>query len=353
MVKTIFGFIVEVKQAADYFMPRGLPVIALCDTGSPTNWISSKFVQDLERSVSTNLKLSSRSSARKGSEAPHIQIRWTCEKLGQYSTEGKFFIEPKAHFKILFGCGYESKPNILPTERISRFPSHYSSRKGKRIARDQDRSEQLADAFRRGVQDGTLLLLKRLPQSPEKRLLSVSLADLEAELDYMCAIDSLTDRALGSDFMDVDSPYFPPSAIDLREPIELASIHGSETDTDSHVYTESANTSCSDDPRGNYSLTSRLRVERGTYRPYSLENYLHQDICEEPHSFVSQMIQPRTTPFHFTRYRKLNSKQQQVLAAAKAAAEKTTREYWIWDDAAKNYKHYDEGNSEPVWYNPP
>jgi hypothetical protein len=49
----------------------------------------------------------------------------------------------------------------------------------------------------------------------------------------------------------------------------------------------------------------------------------------------------------------LNSKQQQDLADMKAASEKAVTDYWQWDEEAKNYKHYDEGSSVPVWYNPP
>jgi hypothetical protein len=65
------------------------------------------------------------------------------------------------------------------------------------------------------------------------------------------------------------------------------------------------------------------------------------------------MIQPRRIPFYFKRCITLNSKQQQDLVALKAAGEKAARDYWQWDEEAQNYKHYDEGSSVPIWYNPP
>jgi hypothetical protein len=334
-------------------MPRELPVIALCDAGSRTNWVSSKFLEDLERSVSTTLKPSSRSGHRKGSEARRINIRWTCGKLGQYSAEGTFFIEPKAHFKILFGCGYEIKPHLLPTEQSSRLPSRYTSRKDKKVRKEQPLSEEIANRFRQGIEDGTLIRLKRMPQLSDNGL-SLSLAELEVELEYSFDIHSVTDRALSSDSIeDDDSSYGLSSTRHVLRSIEISSIRGSETDIDDYAYTDSANTSLWDDPPRGNSLSDRLRVERGSHTPYSLQGWFGQDVCEEPQPFLSRMIQPRRTPFYFKRCTKLNLKQQQAVAATKAAAEKAARDYWQWDEEAKNYKHYDEGSSVPVWYNPP
>jgi hypothetical protein len=351
--KNIFAFIVEVEQAADCLMPRELPVIALCDAGSRTNWVSSKFLEDLERSVSTTLKLSSRSGHRKGSEARRINIRWTCGKLGQYSAEGTFFIEPKAHFKILFGCRYEIKPNLVPADRNSRLSSRYTSKRDQKNRKEQPLSAEVADSFRQGIEDGTLIRLKRMPHLSHHGL-SVSLAELEVELQYSYDIHSLTERALSSDSIaDDSSSYIPSSAAHALSSIEISSIRGSETDVDDYGYTESANTSLWDDPPRGHSLSERLRAERGSPPPYSLQGWYVQDVCEEPQPFLSRMIQPRRIPFYFKRCVTLNSKQQQDLAALKAAAEKAASDYWQWDEEAKNYKHYDEGSSVPVWYNPP
>jgi hypothetical protein len=351
--KNIFAFIVEVEQAADCLMPRELPVIALCDAGSRTNWVSSKFLEDLERSVSTTLKPSSRSGHRKGSEARRINIRWTCGKLGQFSAEGTFFVEPKAHFKILFGCRYEIKPNLVLADRNSRLSSRYTGKRDKKVRKEQPLSAEVTDSFRQGIEDGTLIRLKRMPQLSDHGL-SVSLAELEVELEYSYDIHSLTERALSSDSAEDDnSSYIRSSATHALSSIEISSIWGSETDVHDYGYTESANTSLWDDrPRGN-SLSERLRAERGPHPPYSLQGWFGQDVCEEPQPFLSRMIQPRRTPFYFKRCIRLNSKQQQDLAAIKSAAEKAARDYWQWDEEAKNYKHYDEGSSGPVWYNPP
>jgi hypothetical protein len=334
-------------------MPKELPVIALCDSGSRTNWVSSKFIEDLERSFSTNLKPSSRSGRRKGSEARRINIRWTCGKLGQHSAEGTFFIEPKAQFKILFGCGYEIKPDFLPTERNSRLPSHYTSRKGKKLLKDQALSKEVAESFRQGIGNGTLIRVKRMPQLSDNGD-SMSLAELEVELEYSYDIHSVTDRALSSDSIeDYDDSYILSPTSHALSSIEISSIRGSETDIDDYSYTESADTSLWDYPHRGNSLSERLRAERGTHPPYSLQGWYGQDVCEEPQPFLSRMILPRRAPFYFNRCTKLNLKQQQALAAAKVTAEKAARDYWQWDEEAKNYKHYDEGSSEPVWYNPP
>jgi len=299
------------------------------------------------------LKPLNRTGRRKRNEAPCIIIRWTCGKLGQYGVEGTFFIEPKAHFKILFGCGYDFIQRPLLTEQIGRFPSRYTGRKGRKALSDQTLPEQVADSFRQGIENGTLLLLKRMLQLSGKRFSSVTLADVEVELEYVCAIYSSTDRILSSDFTDDDSSHIPSSAGDFFNSIEISSIRSSETDLHDYGYTESANTPVSGDPYRSNSLIEELRAKRGLHAPYGLEGWYSQDVSEEPQPFLSRAIQPRITPFYFNRVSKLNLKQQQALAAAKAAAEKETRDYWQWDEAAKNYKHYDEGSSDPVWYNPP
>jgi len=334
-------------------IPRELPVIALCDSGSRTNWVSSKFLGDLERSVPTTLKPSSRPRRRKGSETSRINIRWTCGKLGQYSVEGTFAIAPKAHFKILFGCGSEIKPELLPTEHNSRFPSRYTSRKGKKLHKDQALSKEVADSFRQGIENGTMIRLKRMPHLSDNGF-SVSLAELEVELEYSYEIHSVTDRALSSDSIeDDDSSYILSSTRHALSSIAISSVRSSETDSYDYAYTESANTSVCDYPHRGNSLSERLSAERGLHPPYSLQGWFGQDVCEEPQPFLSRMIQPRRTPFYFNRCTKLTLNQQQALAAAKATAEETAREYWQWDEEAKNYKHYDEGSSGPVWYNPP
>jgi hypothetical protein len=243
----------------------------------------------------------------------------------------------------------------VPTDRNSRLSSRYTSKRDKNNRKEQPLSAEVADSFRQGIEDGTLIRLKRMPQLSDHGL-SVSLAELEVELEYSYDIHSLTERALSSDSVeDYDSSYIPSTATHALSSIEISSIRSSETDVDDYGYvnTDSANTSLWDDrPRGN-SLSERLQAERGSHPPYSLQGWFGQDVCEEPQPFLSRMIQPRTIPFYFKRCITLNSKQRQDLAAMKAAAEKAARDYWQWDEEAKNYKHYDEGSSVPVWYNPP
>jgi hypothetical protein len=352
-LQTIYAFIVEVVQAANCSIEREVPVIALCDAESPTNWVSSDFLEDLERSgshISTALKSSNfrKPRHRKGSEAPRITIRWTCGKLGQYAVEGTFVVEPKAQFKILFGCGYPFDLAPRQTARIANFPQCYTSRKEKTVQSEQSFSERVAEGFRQGIEDGTLLRLRRMPPVSQKRASFVSIETLEVELHYLSTSSSTIDSALSSDSAyDDTSSCFMSLTGDL--PNDPNYVYSTEIDDSrySYPYAESTNTSISDSPYRHFSR----RREEGS--PSSLDIWYNQEVCEDPLPLVSRMIQPKRARFPLNRCNNPTPEEQQALDEARAAAEQAAREYWIWDKEANNYKHYDEGNSEPVWYNPP
>ncbi|KAF4633843.1 hypothetical protein G7Y89_g4275 [Cudoniella acicularis] len=64
-------------------------------------------------------------------------------------------------------------------------------------------------------------------------------------------------------------------------------------------------------------------------------------------------LQNRNVSLSIKRSKEPSASDQRVLAEAKAVAEREAVAYWIWDEEVGRYKHYDEGCSEPVWYNPP
>jgi len=349
-VKNIYAGIVEIEQAADLLMTREIPVIALCDSEGQTNWVSQKFVDDLAKSDPTAFKLAVRPRRRKG-DLSHINIRWTCRKLGQFSQTGIFYIEPKANFKILFGCGYNINTDLR--KRILYLPSPYNRiREKKQRHEDVVLSDKVAGQFRRGIEDGTLLQLRRIPQFPDHDSSFMTMAELEAELEYVYGSFSMTDEALNSTSTDEIDPAYPLSTMNL---LEIESSQGSiVTDSEDPSSTASTNTSMSEEPYRSQSLSERLRRERCQPRqPWGLEGWFDQGICEEPQPWIRRAVQQRRAPSSFTRCQDVDPSQEQALAAARAEAAKRSAEYWIWDEGAKNYKHYDPGSAEPVWYNPP
>ena len=331
-------------------MPVVLPVIALCDSASSTNWVSAQFVQDMENLSSTTFKYTRRSERRNGNEAARINIRWSCEKLGQFAEEGTFFIEPKAHFKMLFGCGYNT--NHLPTKNPMHFPRKCTRRRRKHVEKDRPLPEKGAESLRRGIENGTLLPLKIMPPVSEHGDTFRSIADLEVELDYVWRSYSFTDQLLTSDSMDdEDSSYVPSSSHQLLSSLEMLN---SEPETNEHNLAKSMNTSVSEGPSRKHGLSHHLKQDLGASQQlWRLGKWMHQTSSEEPQPWVPEIAQPVGARFSFRRCLGLTERQRLLLAETRAATEEASTEYWTWDEEAKNYKHYDEGCSEPVWYNPP
>ena len=339
----------EIEQAAGLSMPRELPVIALCDSGGQTNWVSQKFVDDLSKSNPVALKPFGRLRRRKSGEISHIYIRWTCRKLELYSQGGFFYIQPKANFKILFGCKHNTAD--LSTRSWS-SPSPYNRIKEQKQQEEDPRlSNTTIDSFRRGIQDGILLQLRRMPLFPDDGASYLTVAELENELNYVFGSYSTTDDALKSASTD-EVALYPYSALNL---VEVESSQGSIiTESENPSCTASTNTSMSEELCRGRPLSERLRGERFQSRQqWGLEGWFDQGICEEPQPWIPRMVQPRQNRATFAQCHDLNLSQRNSLAAARAEAERITADYWHWDEEVQNYKHYDEGSLEPVWYNPP
>jgi len=349
--QTIFVCIVEIEQTAGFTVSRERPVIALCDVASSTSWISSRFAEELEKAGSTKLSRTNQPSRRTGSKPSRIHIRWSCATLGQNHEEGIFFIEPEAQFNISFGCAYD-------IERFSskRYQlSHYTRRKGKRTEQELHVSDRAVEAFQRGIEEGILFPLERMPQLPGGLAPLMTISDLEAELDHTYESYSFTEQALSTVSNDQDNfSYLPSSYGDTFSSVNLASLKESEIDNERSYAAASTNMSVSGGSRRTHSLSDTFQKEpAGTSPAYSLEGWATQSLCEEPQPWVPHMFRSEKSPFSFKRCRELTPKRQAKLAATRAAAEKETSDYWQWDEEAQSYKHYDEGCSEPVWYNPP
>ncbi|KAH6713000.1 hypothetical protein BKA61DRAFT_67093 [Leptodontidium sp. MPI-SDFR-AT-0119] len=346
--KNRYAFIAEITKAGDTVMPGGLPIIALFDTGCDMNWVSAELVDKLQQSTHPLTEYKSRTGyRRKNSKA--IIISWSCGKLGQYSEESTFLIAPKAHFKMMFGCAPSSAPQ--PDFRPHSFGSYCKSRKSK--SKDtlmQPPSETATDLLLRGIEDGTLLRLTKLPQDGKDSQMVV--ADLEIDLQYVHASYSFTDCILGSNSVaDSSSLYDHKFAEQALSGLEVSSIQGSsETDTESHPRTESSNTSISENAACRLSsITHKLQRERF---PWPIKSWANQGIEEGPWIPKQIRLQPRRS-YPIRQCHNLSPEQESALAATKAAALEETSGYWIWDKEVKQYKHFDEGCTDPVWYNPP
>jgi hypothetical protein len=269
--------------------------------------------------------------------------------LGQNHEEATFFIEPKAQFKISFGCAYHIER--LPSNRYK--PGYYT--RGKGTDQEPQLSDQALKSFRQGIEEGISLPLEKMPTVPDDRAPFMTIADLEAELEYTHESYSYTDQTLSNISNDEDNSSYPASSYGgTFSSMDLASVRDHENENKRPRIAESSHTSVSEGSRQNYSLTENLRNERAGAQPaYSIEGWFTQSMCDEPQPWVPRMFRPESRPFSFKRCRDLTPKRQAKLAATRAAAEKEAADYWQWDEDAQRYKHYDEGCSEPVWYNPP
>lgn len=351
-MKDISAFIVEVKGVEETGLRRPFPIIALCDFASQENRVSSKFARQLEDTM--NVKHTKRLRRRKRGEMARIIIRWSCEKLGQDNQENIFYIEPKAQFKILFGCGIHNSP-VLP-KWTDYFPGRNIWKTGKEESRKLQLSEQVADSFRQGLEDGTMLRLKKMPPDTDDSIQYVSVATLEVELDYVWRSYSYTEDILNSDsFLSDNSSYKFSSPDDLFESMDIPSAANMEFGTKEHTLSSaSTNTSFSERNLQPLPLSEIPRSETSGRHPWSMGTYLDQPIYEEPQPWIPRGIaqQPKS-PYSFHQCHELSPRQQLALETARTESEMGSLEYWSWDEVAKNYKHYDDDCTEPVWYNPP
>lgn len=347
MAQGMFVCIVEIEQSAGFTASQERPVIALCDFESSSCWISSRFAEELETAGSTKLTHTNRSSGRKGRKPSHVHIRWSCAILGQNYEEGIFVIEPGAQFKISFGCAY----NI---HHISskRYQSSYDTRrKGKRTEQELPISYRAVEAFCRGIEEGVLLPLEKMPQLSDGPTPMMAISDLEDELAHTYESYSFTNRALNiASNSQADCSYPQSSYGDAFNEIELTSLK-----IDNEISYIAASTTASFSEKSRRAQTVLDKLQRGrvsTSLAYSLEGWATQSLSEEPQPWLPRTYRSEKDIPSFKRCRELTMEQQAKLAISRESIEKEAFDYWQWDEEAQNYKHYDEGCSEPVWYNP-
>jgi hypothetical protein len=295
---------------------------------------------------------------RRTHDAAFISIRWSCERLGQRSEEGNFFIAPKAHFKILFGCA-----SITSNEALTRSTTHsFRSYREPRI------SSWAASRFRAGIEDGTLLPIKKMPSSSNidnERF--PSFAELEFELAHIYSISSTIEDDLLSSNTDNSSYTIASATIFSQTTMDTTSNSDTFTSFDDfHATAPSPSTTLSDgfcyrESSQAVPETHRQSIFTPECTPsdvhYSHSRWLDQPLQEEPHAWMIPRIatnqSEQKNTFHITRQENLSSSDQAMLEEARKLAEKEAREYWIWDEDVRKYKHYDQGCEEPVWYSPP
>ncbi|KAH8685799.1 hypothetical protein BGZ60DRAFT_426268 [Tricladium varicosporioides] len=372
----IYAFIVEIKieQATKAEEPpHAVPVIALCDPESSVNWASQKLVEYLSIYGEEYRKRPHRGQTEKS----HIRIHWSCGRLGLHSQQDRFCIKPDAGFKIMFGCAYSTRPASRQSLSRIRLQNRQSSASQRQT--ETRLSDEVIQRFHRGMEDGTLLRLKRnLPYVSDEGS-ARTIEELEAELEYVFDSFVQTDRVLDSTeevpphytHSSVDNMPRSPQTITSSSQIPRASVPIPSSSGDSildfseHFSTLSSATSVSDFPysrkRASYSLAETIEGDKLTqshnpYSLYSIADWIDQPPNEDP--WVLRTITQEHTPepevqsLGIRRCTELGDEKRQILDRARAIAEKEAGAYWIWDEEVQQYKHYDEGCADPVWYNP-
>jgi hypothetical protein len=277
--------------------------------------------------------------------------------LGQHSEEGIFFIEPKAHFKILFGCASSTSNEALTRSTTHSFRSYTEPRISLRAA----------ITFRAGIEDRTLLPIKRMPSSSDiDHEKFPSFAELEAELEHIHSTSISIDDDLLSFNTDTSSYTFASDILSSQTTMDFTTSNSDSFMSTSDFYTivPSTSTTLSDgfDYRDSSQSIShreeRFPIEQtATDIPYSRSRWFKQPLQEEPQAWMIPRIATdqsvQQNPFHVKRHENLSSSDKAMLEEARRVAETEASKYWIWDDEVQKFKHYDQGCEEPVWYNPP
>lgn len=328
-------------------IPSAVPIIAVCDANGNSNWVSSKLVEELQVSCRTSFEITHLPTGRSRAAGARITIRWSCGRLDRDSEETTFYIEPKAHFKMMFGCA-SPRPSP-PAKQRTLFGGQHSRLRIRRKEKMIPLSDDTSRRFYKGIEDGSLLRLRRLPPLYSARNSLMSVADLETELKYVHDSYTYTDKVLSS-----ESSYdntSQPNHDDLLSTLEISCPSETDTEVESQPRTESTNTSVSENASYQFSsISDKLPRDQS---PYVIDSWATQHIDDGPWTSRTVQIRPEPASYHFRRCYDLNSRQETMLQAAKAAAEKESAAYWEWDAKEKKYKHYGEGCTEPVWYNPP
>lgn len=241
---------------------------------------------------------------------------------------------------MIFGCGHLSRHTTIKNPRHLSTYSYYGKEKNVPL------SERAAGCLHQGIENGTLIPLKVMPPTSGDDETYKSIAELEKDLEYVWRSYSNTEHSLASDSIhDGSSSYL--------DNLPGVNMLYSEPESNLLFTPESRDTSISDGDMLSDGLSRHLKQDWDVSQQRShLGSWIHQSFSDDP-PWISSMFHPANGRMFFKRCLNLNKDQQKLLTATRRAAEKTAEEYWTWDDDEQNYKHYDEGSSEPVWYNPP
>lgn len=323
-----------------------MPIIAICDTGSTRNWISSAFVKRLESKNSSDVEFVKRVKD-KGVRRTWVKVRWSSEVLENYE-ESTFVVEPKAHFKMSFGCA--KKTNFA----FSRLHTAIRSVKSKSTINgcfEPQQSMNVKDALRLGISQGRLLPVKSV--SPGAK--TTTMAQLEDILEEWSKSCLSFDQALeecspqGNNSAS-EHEYMTDYMEDVKYDSPASSVNSSEAPWPPHssgLYHKSCG-----------SLTVGLFTQDLNY-----VNTLHNDGQSRPEYCSDRLVlnelgswskeESHSAGLDTLSYHASQHIRQEYLREIHNKQESVASSYWEWDNKAGNYKHYDEDIAEVVWYNPP
>jgi hypothetical protein len=347
MPQNIFALVIEIHHIAGLAISKGVPVIALCNFDSPQNWVSQGLVEYLSS------KITKRPTSHPHLEHDLIKVSWSCERLGQYNQEGTFIVEPKAKFTIVFGCA-QFKP-CSPVVSTSRsFPVITPARVSRpgRSKTEPVLPNATVQEFREGLENRTLLRLRRVPSVVLDQTLNETVEELEETLDLIYTTDTFVDQALTtSDIQNTNSHI--TQLKDLIPTIRKRTIHSScnsvATELSESTNDQSTNTSISTDGPQYKRVTRQIPLGFNTDTTLNARWFCCSQIPESKYENSSASVSGSITPRTDT----LQERAQKLLDEVSLVADLEANEYWTWDEEACRFKHFDHGSEVPVWYSPP
>jgi hypothetical protein len=343
----MYTLIVEVEKAANHQLPLLLPVIAVYDPSSSIDWISQSFINELENIVPKRSNLTRRGSHPVvNGDAGCILIEWSCEALGRFAEPRTFFVAPQAKFKIIFGSESRSA-----RARSSVSCDCYDDILERRLEDGIYSAETYSLSFYQGIRNGTLVRLKRLLGDDKDKKSNISLQELEAWLQFVTQSFSQTEKLL-------------LSSASLEKSVDPATpqmSYASAAFDAINIYDASSNVSSlfedHDLDKENFGTASYIHAFPGFDTPFAVKKWIDQPAGADPFSPEPILfVQPRKRPAIKMRHvnQESNTRQESRSTAAKLAdVKKLADEYWTWDPEKGAWKHYDKGQSEPEWYDPP
>jgi hypothetical protein len=203
--------------------------------------------------------------------------------------------------------------------------------------------------------------------------LNESVEELEKSLDFIYTSNSFVDQALTASDNQVSDTHLT-ELVNLIPQLPTTTVHssGDSDTTELSEYTSnlSTNTSLSIDAfqhKGfsrpsplSHHIDVTLNLSGAQSDP--LSNWKNQSTTDDParwlwsqlpetkyeHSSASPSGSGSITPRTVT----LEERAQKMLEEAEIVADREANAYWTWDQEAHQYKHFDDGSEEPVWYCP-